>query len=129
MVKTNLDSIECSGFVTDKQGVTYSADGKYLLKGNDNLREYTVREGVEVICDEAFFDGFVKHITLPKSLKVIGCEAFAHSDLMELVIPDGLEDIRSGAFYGCKALKRVVLPMSAKRIDEDAFPVWTEIQM
>ncbi len=115
---------------TDEYGVTYSADGKYLVYGNYDLREYTVRDGVEVICDEAFFDGLLQRITLPESLKVIGKTAFAHCDqLEEVVLPAGVEDIRDGAFWGCLSLKRVVLSMTTKRISETAFPKNSDIVM
>ena len=40
---------------TDKYGVIYSKDGKRLLKGCD-LKEYIVKEGTEVICNDAFDD-------------------------------------------------------------------------
>ncbi|MBR6082242.1 MAG: hypothetical protein IKP62_04880 [Salinivirgaceae bacterium] len=38
--------------ISDCKGVYYSADGKILLKcKNDELREYTVKEGTEEIAD------------------------------------------------------------------------------
>ncbi len=130
MIKTNKDGIVCEHLLTDDRGVAYSSDYKYLICGNDNLREYSVRDGVEVICDEAFFDGFLQRITLPKSLKVIGREAFAHcSKLDEVMLPSGLREIRDGAFYGCSSLKKVRLPMNAKLISETAFPMNVDIIM
>ncbi len=122
MIKTSVEAWGAKETVLDDKGVTYSADGKYLVYGNYDLREYAVRDGVEVICDEAFFDGFLQRITLPESLKVIGEDAFAHcEELEEVNLPYGLRDIRDGAFYGCISLKRVLLPMTAKLISEGAF--------
>ncbi len=130
MIKTSKDAIMREHLVTDDKGVTYSSDYKYLVRGNDNLHEYTVCDGVEVICDEAFFDGFLQRIILPESLRVIGREAFAHcSDLKEVVLPSGLKDIRDGAFYGCNSLKTVALPLTAKLISETAFPSDVDIIM
>ncbi len=153
MIKTSVEAWGAKETVLDDKGVTYSADGKYLVYGNYDLREYTVRDGVEVICDEAFFDGLLQRITLPESLKVIGedafalCnrlqgitlpeslkvigkDAFAHCDqLEEVVLPAGVEDIRDGAFWGCLSLKRVVLSMTTKRISETAFPKNSDIVM
>ncbi|MBR3567219.1 MAG: leucine-rich repeat protein [Salinivirgaceae bacterium] len=41
--------------ITDNFGVVYSADGKRLLKClNEDLQEYTVREGTENVCECAF---------------------------------------------------------------------------
>ncbi len=122
MIKTSVEAWGAKETVLDDKGVKYSADGKYLVSGNYDLREYTVRDGVEVICDEAFFDGFLQRITLPESLKVIGECAFAHcEELEEVNLPHGLRDIRDAAFYGCISLKRVLLPMTAKLISEGAF--------
>ena len=39
--------------IVDVDGVTYSKDGKRLLKGVD-LEDYIVKDGTEVICNEAF---------------------------------------------------------------------------
>ena len=42
--------------VRDEFGVLYSKDGKRLLEGNVELKEYTVRKGTRVICDSAFWN-------------------------------------------------------------------------
>ena len=47
---TDEDLVEA---IEDEYGVKYSKDGKRLLKGVD-IKEYRVREGTEVICNEAF---------------------------------------------------------------------------
>jgi hypothetical protein len=61
---------------TDKYGVIYSKDGKRLLKGCD-LKEYIVKEGTEVICNDAFDDCYpVEYVKFPNSLKYIGDRAF-----------------------------------------------------
>lgn len=54
MIETKLTDEDLYLSVTDEYGVIYSSDGKRLLKGNKDLSEYTVKEGTEVICDNAF---------------------------------------------------------------------------
>lgn len=39
---------------TDEFGVKYSADRKRLLRVNNALASYSIREGTVVICDESF---------------------------------------------------------------------------
>ena len=57
---TSVTDEEIKRGVRDEYGCVYSTDGKRLLKGNKDLLRYTVRNGVEVICDEAFV--FLNHI-------------------------------------------------------------------
>ena len=61
------------------------------------------------------------NIELPKSLKIIGTEAFAHSNLQNIVIPDGVKRIENGAFAGCYKLKSVKLPAGLEYVDKKAF--------
>ena len=47
----------------------------------------------------------------------ISSDAFAHSKIESLVIPEGVEIIVSTAFEGCKELKRLTLPQSLRSPD------------
>ena len=43
-------------YYIDEHGVKYSSDGKRLLDGNScDCRVYTIKEGTEFICDDAFY--------------------------------------------------------------------------
>ena len=69
--------------VIDEHHVVYTKDGKHLLNclNTFNETEYTVRDGVTTICDDAFIWRANKEqrITLyiPSSVKVIGDNIFA----------------------------------------------------
>ena len=64
-----------------KEQVTYSDDGKTLIKCNDKIiNEYKINDGCEVISDSAFKD----------------CEA-----LIDIYIPDSVKYIGSDAFFCC----------------------------
>ena len=53
--------------IKDKDGLLYSKDGKRLLRAPDDLKYYTIPEGVEVICNSAFYRcKQLKNIKLPK---------------------------------------------------------------
>ena len=116
--------------VKDEYGVLYSKDGKRLLKGNVELKEYTVRKGTRVICDYAFqgYDGFyifhssLTSLTLPSSLQSIGDRAFwGCKSLTSLTLPSSLQSIGDSAFYGCYSLTSLTLPSSLQSIGDYAF--------
>lgn len=81
-VITNMQVFEENDRVVDEHHVVYTKDGKHLLNCLDtfNEAEYTVREGVTTICDDAFIWRANKEqrITLyiPSSVKVIGDNIF-----------------------------------------------------
>ncbi len=96
-------------------------------QGEDDLSPLPILK----ICDYAFCgDGTVgvdpcsvkiKSVQIPNTVKIIGRNAFCHSDIEELIIPDSVEsDLRYTAMY-CSALKRVVIGNSVKRIKDYAF--------
>lgn len=65
--------------IIDKYGVNYSRDGKKLLKASSSFheKEYVVREGTEVICDDAFrWCDSLQSVTIPNSVTSIGDDAF-----------------------------------------------------
>ena len=115
--------------VRDEYGVIYSKDGKRLLKGNVELKEYTVRKGTRVICDGAFgvicaFLGCssLTSLTFPSSLQSIGDSAFrCCSSLTSLTLPSSLQSIGGGAFRGCSSLTSLTLPSSLQSIGGGAF--------
>ena len=109
--------------VKDEFGVIYSKDGKRLLKGNVELKEYTVRKGTRVICDSAFeYCKSLSSLTLPSSLQSIGDRAFyGCSSLTSLTLPSSLQSIGDRAFYGCSSLTSLTLPSSLQSIGDRAF--------
>ncbi|MCF0187173.1 MAG: leucine-rich repeat domain-containing protein, partial [Bacteroidaceae bacterium] len=73
----------------DEFGVKYSKDGKRLLEGAD-VEQYHIKEGTEVICDEAFSQ----------------CKS-----LQGIVIPDSVSSIGGRTFDGCESLVSIVIPV------------------
>ena len=96
--------------VKDEYGVLYSKDGKRLLKGNVELKEYTVRKGTRVICDSAFeYCTSLSSLTLPSSLQSIGDRVFyGCSSLTSLTLPSSLQSIGDRVFCGCSSLTSVI---------------------
>ncbi len=106
----------------DECGVVYSRDGKWLLKAPQDLVEYKVKEGTEVIGDAAFSGCKIEKIVLPKSLKSIRPYAFSEVfTLKNLVLPEGMEKIDSLAFADFFSLESITIPNSVRTIGECAF--------
>ena len=108
----------------DEWGVKYSKDGRKLLKAPQKLNgTYSIKEGVRIICDKAFFYcRSLTDIVIPDSVTSIGDKAFFRcSSLTSLVIPDGVTRIGTGTFFGCESLSSLVIPNGVTCIGDGAF--------
>lgn len=86
-----------------------------------------IPEGVEEIEEQAF-SHCTTSISLPKSLKKIGEEAFYYNQEEKIEIPEGVEEIGENAFVqGYNEddikLKELILPSTLKEINSDAFSI------
>ena len=55
-MSTKATNAEFNEAITDEFGVKYSKDGRRLLKASRKLNgTYSIKEGVRIICDEAFY--------------------------------------------------------------------------
>jgi hypothetical protein len=57
----------------------------------------------------------------PENLEIIGMDAFKETGFTELVIPEGVKEIRDRAFRNCKNLVSVTIPASVEIIGGSAF--------
>ena len=121
--------------------VSYSADGKRLLDAENFPSEITVREGCEVICDDAFAfqdymagrkmgeeipleerSSYLEKISLPPSVTHIGAAAFCEcGELIKIKLPAGLLSIGASAFADCWQLEKITLPAGTRVIGPGAF--------
>lgn len=89
----------------------------YFIKFPSDYRgEYSVPDGIEYICADAFKDcRFVSSVALPQSVKEIGNNAFENCEnLVSISLLEGIEKIEKYAFQGCSRLESVVLPSTVK---------------
>ena len=132
VISTEVTDEDLAEGVKDEYGVLYSKDGKRLLEGNLELKEYTVRKGTRVICDGAFggyIDEFdflcyssLTSLSLPSSLQSIGDSAFEDCiSLTSLSLPSSLQSIGDSAFEDCISLTSLTLPSSLQSIGDWAF--------
>ncbi len=77
------------------------------------------------IGDEAFGDGFMglsvgthdhnlEYFHFGPKIKYIGSQSFAHTNIKEAILPEGLEELGAECFNFCKELEKVYLPSTIK---------------
>ena len=100
--------------------------GVWALENNQHVTAFEVDEANEYFCD-------VDGVIYTKDMKTLLFYPIAKDLIVEknqdgndieistYKIPDGVETIRSKAFYKCYPLKEIEIPDSVKRIEEKAF--------
>ncbi|MBR2167403.1 MAG: protein kinase [Paludibacteraceae bacterium] len=85
----------------DVDGVLYSKDQKRIIRYPENRRgdSYSIQNGTTKIADDAF----------------------SYSRLKEITIPESVVEIGALAFYGCRSLKTLTIPINVKKIGQGAF--------
>lgn len=99
--------------------------GNYLIKANGNLSGvYSVREGTRIIADSAFERCTnLTNVLIPDSVTAIGKEAFCYcSGLESAAIGNGVKIIGDDAFLDCTGITgELVIPDSVKSVGSGAF--------
>lgn len=105
MLSTEVTEEEVMNGIQDEFGVTYSKDGKRLLKAlRTNLSgHYMIKEGTKVICNNAFR----------------WCRS-----LTSINIPDSVTSIGDSAFCWCKSLTCINIPESVIKMEGNPFAGW-----
>ena len=123
-MSTEATNAELNEAIMDEFGVKYSKDGRKLLKAPQNLDgTYSIKEGVRIICDNAF-EGrtSLSSLVIPDSVTSIGVGAFQFcSSLNDIIIPDSVTSIGENAFSGCTSLRSFVIPDGVTSIGDGAF--------
>lgn len=98
------------------QGYIVTAS-KHSLKG-----ELSIPDGIMIIGDKAFYGCGLTSVTIPNSVKTIGCCAFAYCEnLSSVTLSDGVTTIGAGAFEGCRSLSGITIPGSVTTIGSYSF--------
>lgn len=128
------------------EGKWVASVGGKGFRGNKNITEITIGEGIEELDPYAFsacknlkkvvipssmyslsqgvFGGCesLEEVRIPLSLGKIEPEAFSTcSSLKSLTLPDGLTSIGTGAFQFCSSLQSIQIPKEITRIPANAF--------
>jgi len=88
-----------------------------------HLREVVLNEGMQCILTCAFLGcENLQSITLPPTLRYIGCQAFRGCiNLREVVLNDGLIQIGEDTFHACSSLQSINLPSTLTGIGRCSF--------
>ena len=102
-------------------------DSNTILSQNNidkyHVTNYEVDSNIVEI-DANTFNGcwFLKKVTIPGSVKVIGAGAFESCIRLEdISLSEGLETLRNEVFSGCKSIKKIDLPNTIKYIGSFCF--------
>ena len=113
---------EINEAIIDENGAKYSKDGLNLISIPKDTIVYEIRNGVKVICHDAFSSSKIESVVLPDSLLLIGAQAFwGCKFLKEITIPNNVYRIGIQAFWGCSQLTKITIPESVNYIDSMAF--------
>ena len=120
-LSTEVTEEDLANAWTDKYGAKYSRDGKRLLKGA-HVTEYTIKSGVEIICDKAFDLCLSLHtVEIPNSVRIIGIDAFCSCAFKNVLLPESVCIIKSGAFRNCIKMESITLSPKMKCVDVGVF--------
>ncbi len=100
-----------------------------LIEGMVSGGKATIPNSVTMIGESAFSDPLLgygyfglKSVTIPKSVKEIGANAFWNcADLKDVKIKKGVKKIGAAVFQYCQSLKTITIPNSVKELGESAF--------
>lgn len=100
--------------------------GTRLVEGafaeREDLTEVILPDEIEDIGEVAFFGCTnLKHVRLPKNLKIIREEAFGESGLESVEVHEGVQLICEKAFFSCKDLRKIEVFPKDVIIEADAF--------
>ena len=114
---------EIANGIKDEFGVTYSKDGRKLLKASPDIICYKIKEGTKIICDSSFRECKLLHkLDMPNSVEYIGKRAFWDCfKLNSVILSNNLKIIEDNAFYQCMQLKEIIIPESTTNIGSGAF--------
>lgn len=129
---TEVTDEDLKNAVEDEFGVKYSKDWKRLLKAPRNLKgKYSIKEGVKVIGDRAFWDCYSMSsddilydgITSTEGVKYVKYyDAFNNCKFItDIIIPNSVTSIGEHAFSTCKSLTSINIPDSVTTIGRSAF--------
>lgn len=109
-----------------ENGVIVGIDENKAKKGDSYKTEFTINfdDAVHAIKDGAFKNNkFIRKITIKGNIQTIGEEAFASSNIAEVVFEGNFKGlaIGAGAFRNCVRITAITLPDNVEQIGDNVF--------
>ncbi|MBR2318381.1 MAG: leucine-rich repeat domain-containing protein [Bacteroidaceae bacterium] len=123
---------DCSGLTSVTIGSNVKSIGDLAFYGcpaienisvNANNKYFDNRNNCNAVIEKASNTLILgcKNTIIPNGIKSIGEFSFYKCAIKEVTIPEGVEDIKEGAFAFCPELTSVKIPSSIKNIEDGAF--------
>ena len=105
-LNTEVTKDDLANAWTDEFGVKYSADMRRLLKAANNLKDYSIKSGTIIICDNVFSQcKELQTVQIPNSVTAIGDFAFYNCErLSSAILPKSVTNIGMSIFEGCERM-------------------------
>lgn len=87
----------------DGETLTIVGIGTRAFAKNEKIKKVDLPKTIRIIGDEAFCNADVDELSLKEGLIRIGERAFYNNDLKDIYIPDGVQEIGAEAFYCYKS--------------------------
>lgn len=88
---------------SDGKTLTIVGIGTRAFAKNEKIKKVDLPKTIRIIGDEAFCNADVDELSLKEGLIRIGERAFYNNDLKDIYIPDGVQEIGAEAFYCYKS--------------------------
>lgn len=98
--------------------------GNYAFRECSSLKNVTFNNNnsLENIGNEAFYHTQIEEIDIPDTVKSIGWCAFAHcTSLKEIALPEQAENFGGSTFVGCLSLTKVKIPSTYTSVPDSVF--------
>lgn len=93
-----------------------SIDGVLFTKNAEKLIKYPASKGKNTV------------YTVPDGVQIIGTDAFAHSAVKGINLPNSVTELKTGAFYCCEKLTSVTVPKKVKKLEPECFYNCTKLK-
>lgn len=125
IVTQSFDSRERLGVVTTKSTIEKITGP--LFASPKSVTFVKLPETVQEIGQDAMEETFIREFVAPRSLKMLGTDAFnLCANLRRVVLNEGFESLGAEAFGGCPLIEYVYLPKTLKTISVYSFMGSTE---
>lgn len=107
--KTSVTSTLKKGVLTFFGKGTISSD--IAVKDKNKVKKVVIKKGITSIGDKAFRNfKKLKKVSIPSTVKEIGCYSFAGTALKNVTIPTSVKTIGQCAFHEIKGLEKLTMP-------------------